>query len=135
MKVSRSYHIDQLRRQVYWGKQCSDADGPKMPPITLVVRILARGIRLIVVKPTMTIWQVQILHKLGEDTMPLAAATTACPVFVLLLMGLMILRLTKLLTSHQSTTTAVVSPVLRFARSYRQLKWRCVREKQSIPSW
>ena len=31
-KVSRSYHIDRLRRQVYWGTQCSDADGPKLPP-------------------------------------------------------------------------------------------------------
>jgi hypothetical protein len=67
---------------------------PKRRPITSVVRTLARGIRLIVVKPTMTVEQVQILYKLGEDAMPLAAATTACPVIVLLLMGLMILRLT-----------------------------------------
>jgi hypothetical protein len=42
----------------------------------------------------MTVWQVQILYELGEDTMPLAAATSACPVIVLLLMGLVLLRLT-----------------------------------------
>jgi hypothetical protein len=31
-KVSRSYHGDQLRRQVFWETQCSDADGFKLPP-------------------------------------------------------------------------------------------------------
>jgi hypothetical protein len=67
---------------------------PNCRPITLVERTSARGIRLIVVKPTMTVWQVQILDELGEDTMPLAAAISVCPVIVLLLMGLMILRLT-----------------------------------------
>ena len=67
---------------------------PNCRPITSEERTSARSIWLIVVKPTMTVWQVQILYKLGEDTMPLAAATSACPVIVLSLMGLMILRLT-----------------------------------------
>ena len=31
-KVSRSFYIQQLSRRVYWGTQCSDADGPMMPP-------------------------------------------------------------------------------------------------------
>ncbi|KAI2512275.1 hypothetical protein MHU86_2151 [Fragilaria crotonensis] len=31
-KISRSYHHEKLSRQVYWASQCSDADGPRMPP-------------------------------------------------------------------------------------------------------
>ena len=131
-KVFRSYHIDKLHWQVYWGTQCSDFDGPKMPPDYI-------GGEDIGTSYPADCGQAYNDRLASSNSVQVQGRHNA-PGYhhyrlLLLLLGLMILWLTLLLTLHQLATAPVVSPLLWFARSYHQLEWRCVRELQSDPSW
>jgi hypothetical protein len=58
-----------LSREVYWAKQCSDADGPRMPPDFVVGKTSATGRQLIVPKSTIVFWCLPIQQELEDDTM------------------------------------------------------------------